>query len=529
MSRGRSRESAVAEPRDERVLILADGRDATLTCGILSRAEIDCQPCSTIEDVCAEILTSPGAMVLAEEFLTSGTVAKLVESLRRQPPWSDLPLLVVARGEETAPGVIPAVNVLGMVTVLPRPMPVETLVSTVKSALLARRRQYQVRDLLAQRDEADRRKDEFLAMLAHELRNPLAPIANAARIVALRSGGDPLLERQQDTIARQVRHMAHLLEDLLDVSRITSGKIVLQKQRIDLLASLRETVESCGPEIRGRQQELTVRLPEGTMEVDADPTRVQQIFVNLLNNASRYTPAGGCIAVSAERENATAVVRVRDTGDGIAPELLEHVFELFVQGRRTLARTEGGLGIGLTMVKRLAELHGGGVAAHSDGLGQGSEFVVCLPLAQAATRGVDRPAAPPVSVGERLRVLVVDDNVDGAESLSDCLALLDYETRVAFDGPTAVELAAQFQPHVVLLDIGLPGLDGYEVARRLRQGVLPEALVVAVSGYGREEDRRLATEAGFDHHLTKPVALEALEALLRDGSAGRNHGRPDRP
>jgi signal transduction histidine kinase/CheY-like chemotaxis protein len=365
---------------------------------------------------------------------------------------------------------------------------------------------------------ADRRKDEFLAMLAHELRNPLAPIRNSTQVIRLLGTTDPNVQRATELVERQVQHMTRLVDDLLDVSRITSGKIKLQKEPVELAAVVARAVETARPLIDARRHELAVTLPREAMPLDADPTRLAQVIANLLTNAAKYTEEGGHIRLTVERQGGTAVVGVRDDGVGIPREMLASVFTLFTQVDRTLARSEGGLGIGLKLVKSLTELHGGTVEARSEGPGKGSEFVVRLPVLRT-------PQAPEAGKADRTaqghspprRVLVVDDNVDAAESLAMLLRVGRHDVRTAHDGPTALRVAEAFRPEVMLLDIGLPRMDGYEVARRLRgQAVMKGVLLVALTGYGQEEDRRKSQEAGFDRHMVKPVQYDALMSLLAE-------------
>jgi signal transduction histidine kinase/CheY-like chemotaxis protein len=374
--------------------------------------------------------------------------------------------------------------------------------------------------LYRQARESDRRKDEFLAMLSHELRNPLAPVLNT--LAVLRAGGGAgLSDRQaQDVLERQVRHMARLVDDLLDVSRVTRGKIVLQKERVDLRALAGRAAETIRPLVEARRHELTVHLPDGPILLEADATRLEQVLTNLLNNAAKYTEPGGVIRLAVEHAGGDAVVRVRDTGIGMLPEVLARAFELFVQGDRGLARSEGGLGIGLTLVRSLVEMHGGAVTAHSDGPGKGSEFVVRLPVLPNGTSAGSPPRQPAGASGGSWRVLVVDDNHDSADTLAALLRMAGHAVQVAYDGRAALEAARTTLPEAVLLDIGLPGMDGHEVARRLREqtGTRP-ILLVAISGYGQEEDRVRSLEAGFDHHLVKPVDPEAVRALLATRTA----------
>ncbi|MBI2877708.1 MAG: response regulator [Candidatus Tectomicrobia bacterium] len=374
--------------------------------------------------------------------------------------------------------------------------------------------------------EADCRKDEFLAMLAHELRNPLAAIASAVQLLCRRKSDVPALDLAREVAERQVQHMTCLLDDLLDVSRITRGKIELRKQPVDLSTVVDHAIQTSSSLIHAQKHELSVSLPAEPLQLEADPDRLVQIFSNLLNNAAKYTPPGGCIWLTAGSEGGKApgsgpgqaVVRVRDNGMGISPEVLSHVFDLFVQAHRSMDRSQGGLGIGLTLVKRLVELHGGSVEAHSTGPDQGSEFVVRLPLRPMPAPGPS-PAAPSATAGvpARRRILLVDDNEDAARLMALILEMGGHEVRVVHDGPTAIAAAVEDRPDVVLLDIGLPRMDGYEVARRLRQhDSLARTILIAITGYGQEEDRQRSEEVGFAHHLVKPVASADLLRLLAE-------------
>jgi two-component system CheB/CheR fusion protein len=362
--------------------------------------------------------------------------------------------------------------------------------------------------------EADRRKDEFLAMLAHELRNPLAPIRTALEIMRMAGATGPQVEPARQMIERQVQQLVRLVDDLLDVSRFTRGKIDLRKESVDLAAVVAQALETSRPHLDARRHELTVSLPPEPLCLEADPTRLAQVFANLLNNAAKFTEEGGRVALAAERQGPEVVLRVRDTGIGMTEEMLARAFDLFAQADRALDRSHGGLGIGLTLARRLVQMHGGSVQAFSDGPGKGSEFVVRLPLLDGA-----RPAGqvPRVWNGPRTsrRILIVDDNVDVAESIAQLLGMAGHGVRTAYSGPAALEAARSYRPEAVLLDIGMPGMDGYEVARRLRQEAgLEEILLVALTGYGQQEDRRRSRQAAIDHHLVKPVDLETLEALL---------------
>jgi PAS domain S-box-containing protein len=370
--------------------------------------------------------------------------------------------------------------------------------------------------------EANRRKDEFLAMLAHELRNPLTPIRAGLHVLRMPQPDDATVEKVKDLMEQQVHHLTRLVDDLLDVSRITRGKIALRKEAVDLAAGVDHAVQTVRPLLDSQHHTLTVALPGEAVHLEADPTRLEQILVNLLNNAAKYTRPGGHVSLAVERANGTAVIRVRDTGVGMSADLLPKVFDLFTQADRTLDRAQGGLGIGLTLVRRLVELHGGSVEAHSEGPGQGSEFVVCLPALPGRPAETEPPREAIPRPTELLRILVVEDDADVAEMLQVLLELWGHEVRVVCDGPTALVADRTFQPEVILLDIGLPGMDGYEVARQLRQQHGPaRPLLVAVTGYGSREDKRQAHRVGFDLHLTKPIDPEQLEALLARRQASR--------
>jgi signal transduction histidine kinase/ActR/RegA family two-component response regulator len=373
--------------------------------------------------------------------------------------------------------------------------------------------------------EADQRKDEFLAMLGHELRNPLAPILNAVELLRV-EGDDPVaLERQREVIYRQARQMVRLVDDLLDVARITRGKIEIRRDAMDLVTCVEQAVEAVRPLIEARGHRLSLSLPPHPITLAGDAVRLNQAVVNLLNNAARYTERGGCLSVELQRETGSAVVRVRDTGAGIAPDLLPHVFDLFIQGDRSLARAEGGLGIGLTLVKKIVELHGGTVSARSGGRNLGSEFTLRLPISdcgspplRAGNRIADwsEPVVPQSAIrNPQSRVLVVEDNRDAAETLSELLAAWGHEVHVAHDGGEGIELAQALHPDVVLLDIGLPGADGYEVCARLRRSPgLERTQIVAVTGYGQSSDRERSRAAGFHQHLVKPIDAADLRRVL---------------
>ncbi|HSK75105.1 MAG TPA: ATP-binding protein [Thermoanaerobaculia bacterium] len=376
---------------------------------------------------------------------------------------------------------------------------------------------------------ADRRKDQFLAMLAHELRNPLAPIRNAVELMRQVETVDPTFQPSREMVERQVKHLARLVDDLLDVSRITQGSIRLRKEVVELGTIVERAVEGTRSLIESRAHELSVDIPQETIRLEADPTRLEQVISNLLNNAAKYTMPGGQIWVTARLEPGEAVIEVRDTGIGVPPDVLERVFEPFVQSDGSLARSEGGLGVGLTLVRSLVEMHGGRVEAHSPGLGQGSEFVIRLPARVPVEAPAPAPQPSPAAAPARgLKVLVVEDNIDAAESLASLLRIWNHDVTVVHDGRSALDAARADPPEVVLLDIGLPGLDGYQVARKLREDLkLDNALLVAMTGYGQPEDRRRSHEAGIHHHFVKPVEPMVLRNLL--SGVAMPVGSGDRP
>jgi CheY-like chemotaxis protein/two-component sensor histidine kinase len=372
--------------------------------------------------------------------------------------------------------------------------------------------------------EADRLKNEFLALLAHELRNPLAPIRSAIHVLGSPVAADDELARARAIAERQIQHMSRLLDDLLDVARVSQGKLELRREVIEVSRIVRRAVEAEQPFIQTQGLALTVDAPAEGLGVDADPTRLQQILTNLLNNAAKYTESGGRIWLTAEAEGDHVVLRVRDSGIGIDPPAIPRLFQLFEQGERRMERSAGGVGVGLALVKRLVEMHGGSVHAFSAGLGRGSEFAVRLPRVDIAPR-VTGPHATLQSRSTKehsLRILVVDDNVDAADGLKMLLELNGEQVRAAYDGESALKVAREFRPQVALLDVGMPRMDGYEVARRLKAA--PEtrqAALVAVTGWGQPEDRKRSSEAGFDLHLVKPVEPSELERLLDSLKAKR--------
>jgi PAS domain S-box-containing protein len=647
---------------ERRVLVLAPtGRDASMTREVLGEQGIRCTICANLDQLAREIEAGAGAVLISEEALPlADEVSFFAELLSRQPPWSDLPIVLLAHHGADSPAVRRAVRELGNVSLLERPVRVAALLAAVQTALRARNRQYNAREHLADLDyiarqlresesrlkamfenaavgiaevssegrfallndalcrllgerrdillgtsivdvahpddredlqarlarlmdggadqivtekrlirhdgetmwvkltaalariggergsyavmviedvteqkhaeadlrEADRRKDEFLATLAHELRNPLAPIRNSLHIFKLAGIQDPTVARVTDMMERQVAHMVRMVDDLLEVSRISRGKIDLRKERVELAAVLRNAVDTSLPLIERGKHKLAVDVPDDPIVLDADPVRLAQVFANLLNNSAKYTPEGGEISIGVRVEGGMAAVTVKDNGEGIPPAMLSRVFNMFTQVN-TGARAQGGLGIGLTLAKTLVHLHGGTIEAFSNGTGNGCEFRVRLPVVEHEA-AVETVAAPDLQGAALRRVLVVDDNHDAADSLGMLLQFLGAEVKVVHDGPAALEAVREFKPAVVLLDLGMPGMNGLEVARRMRED--PQAngtTLVALTGWGQREDRRRTREAGFDYHLVKPADVGTLQSILsmRESSEGESATR----
>jgi signal transduction histidine kinase/DNA-binding response OmpR family regulator len=374
--------------------------------------------------------------------------------------------------------------------------------------------------------EADRRKNEFLAMLAHELRNPLAPIRNAVHILASAESLPPKLGWARDVIGRQADHMSRLIDDLLDVSRIVQGKVAVKPEKLQLATLIERSVEASAPRLGARDQALDVVLPEEPIEIEGDAVRLSQVLSNLINNASKFSPPASRIGLEASFRGGELQIMVRDQGAGIAPEFLPRIFDLFAQADQSLDRSQGGLGIGLTLVKHLVELHGGQVRASSEGLGKGAQVTVSLPAAHSSQPAAPvvpapRPAGPPPTVAAS-RILVVDDLAPSAETLMTLLEMEGFDVRVAHEGQDALRIAREFRPEVVLLDIGLPGMNGFEVAHGLRsQPESKDALLIALTGYGEAESRTRSAQAGFDFHMVKPADVNLLLSMLADPQEAR--------
>jgi signal transduction histidine kinase/ActR/RegA family two-component response regulator len=505
------------------VLLMPSLRDSERACSLLRETGIESSVCSDLPELCRELRRGAGALLLTDEIMAQDTSGQLAEAMREQPTWSVVPVVVLAREGGGRHLELNAPEWLRGLIVVERPVRARTLISVVLSALRGRRDQYRIRDVMAQLASqaeqlrsADRRKDEFLATLAHELRNPLAPIQT----------GLDLLERPHDAAAeqraltvmrRQLRHMVRMIDDLLDVSRITQGKLELRRSSVTLGELLDVAIEASRPLIERNNHTLRREVSDPELRFNADMTRIAQVVSNLLNNASKFTPRAGTIELLAGRHGDQLVIEVRDNGIGIPAQDLQHVFDLFSQPNREVVQAQGGLGIGLALVRSLVEMHQGTVEARSAGRGQGSSFIIRLPLAQEqlAVDAPSRPSqAPPPH--DRKRVLVVDDNDDAAELL-EVMLHEEYETTIANDGPSALALAERFTPDVVILDIGLPGMNGYDVARELRKRPTARRLeLIALTGWGSHEDQQKARDAGFDLHLTKPVDRDKLYGALAE-------------
>ena len=528
----------------ERVLVLAPTpADAALTRTIIADAGLACHVDEDSNSLARSMSQGVGAILLTDEVVTRGDNRELARVLSSQPSWSEIPIILLVGAGVDSSVTATALALLGNVTILERPVRVTTLVSALRTAIRARRRQYEVRNTLLeltnahaalraqseQLRDSDRRKDEFLATLAHELRNPLAPIRNALQIIQLADNNGPAVDQARGMMERQLGQMVRLIDDLLDVSRISRGKFELRKERMDLAAAIKSAVDTAQPLIDAAGHRLTVSAGTQPIYLDADPVRLAQIFSNLLNNAAKYMDRGGRIWLTVTPDEHEVAVSVRDTGIGIPAEALPGIFDMFSQVDHSLERAQGGLGIGLTLAKQLLEMHGGRIEARSDGPNKGAEFIARLPTVKVAVRRERAEnAAQPRARVPSCRILVADDNRDAAESMSTVLRMMGNEVRTVHDGLQAVEEAAAFRPDMVLLDIGMPRLNGYEAARRIRAARWGKSImVVARTGWGQDEDKRRASEAGFDRHFPKPVDpgdLEQLIAGLR--SAGRPSGLP---
>ncbi|HEX6095517.1 MAG TPA: ATP-binding protein [Thermoanaerobaculia bacterium] len=496
-----------------RVLIVAPvGRDAELMCTHLEGAGLTCYVCVDVDEACRELERGAGALIFTEEALTVDTSPRLAKALDGQPAWSDLPMIILTGmpSEETKRRSFGTFGRRTNVTFVDRPVRIHSLVSAAQSALRARERQYEIRELMEKLEDRVHERDRFLAILGHELRNPLGAILLASQ---MRDEDGRLGGEHANLIERQSKHLTRLVNDLLDLSRVVSGKIVLKRQVIDLADALRQSFETVMESAARQNVSIEVRYANERLPVFADPLRAAQILTNVVGNAIKYTPSGGQVIVVLERDGDQAVVRVADDGVGIAPDRIGTIFELFAQAENAIGRAQGGMGIGLALVRNLLQLHEGTITAESDGLGKGSEFVVRLPIFEGDA--IAPAPVPKVSHdGQPRRIVVVEDNQDVRDLLRLKLRRLGHEVHAVGDGIAGLQTIVDRRPDLALVDIGLPGLDGYEVAARVRESIGRGVMLVAVSGFGQPEDKRKAMDAGFDEHITKPADVSDIENLL---------------
>ena len=511
-------------PDDERVLLVAPTRrDAAVTCSLLLAADVLCESYDSLPELANQLKRGVGVLMLTDRALFDHDIEAVLQVLEHQPSWSDAPVVLLTQGQQSSARATEVLARLSNVTLLDRPTSTRSMISAVQAALRARRRQYQLRDQMQAQTqaqealrEADRRKDEFLATLAHELRNPLAPLSTGLQLMN-KDLDDLRADRIRHMMERQVNQLVRLINDLLDVSRISTGKVVLQLNRIDMRSVIESALESSQPGIVAAEHTLRVHLPDTPVWVMGDEARLEQVICNLVNNACKYTPKGGNITVALTQQTDQAITKVSDDGLGIPQEMLPLVFEMFTQVDRSLDRAQGGLGIGLSLVRSLMQLHGGEVRAESAGEHAGSTFTISLPVVSEESAALPASVSPQTTAAPHpLRVLVVDDNRDAADSLSLLLARLGHHTRTVYGGATALDAAAEFQPDTIFCDLGMPVISGFEVAARLRSDPrYSPSVLVAVTGWGSEQDKLRARERGFDLHITKPISIEELAAVLQ--------------
>ncbi|GGY73913.1 hypothetical protein GCM10011613_19020 [Cellvibrio zantedeschiae] len=512
------------ELEERRVLICAPmGRDGELASQVLRGAELACCICKNWLELTAELKKGAGLILTVEEVLTPEAAVSFSSFLASQGTWSDLPVLVLTKSGGSPVWLQGAYERFGNLTLLERPVRAPTLVSAARSALRARLRQYEIR-------LSDQRKDEFLAMLAHELRNPLAPISSAAQILKFVAADPDRVKNTVGMIDRQVVHLTNLIDDLLDVARVTRGLIRLQKEPLDLAVLVSHAVEQVSPQINLKQQKLSVDLPDEPVTVLGDVNRLIQVFANLLNNASKYTQEHGHISVQFLLSPNEVVLEFADDGIGISPEMVPQVFDLFAQAKRTSDRSQGGLGLGLALVKNLVVSHGGSVKVLSKGLGEGSVFSVSLPRFSEANFPEDfmpqqkNEYSP--ALFQPLRLMIVDDNKDAADSLAVFLEAAGHDVFIEYTAFDAIKRARSVCPHICILDIGLPDMDGNELTAQLR--AMPEtasATYIAVTGYSQETNKKKSLAAGFHHYFVKPVDAANLIKVIAVSGPQRNQSK----
>jgi signal transduction histidine kinase len=502
-------EPAPQSDLEERVLVLVQGsHEGRITLSLLAEAGRAGKTCGDVAELCRMVAEGAGAALLAEEVLTPLALAALHRALAEPPAWSDFPLVVFSAANPSDKQRSAAIAMLGNVTFLDRPVHVRTMIASVQSALRSRQRQYEARRAIQSRDS-------FLAMLGHELRNPLGAITFALAVVEKSSHEAP--PKEYGVIARQARHLSRLVDELLDVARVTHGKVTLKRQPLDLVEVARQTFHALLPSAHARQLAYELQVPTHPLMVEGDRQRLEQVLNNLLTNAIKYTPPGGSVWLEARNVGPMVHVAVRDTGVGLAPEMRDRVFAPFAQVDASLDRADGGLGLGLALVRNIVLLHGGEVHAFSDGLGRGSRFELRLPRWEGSEQLVDAALEVGAS-NERRRIVLVEDNADIRKLFAELLERSGHEVCVADDGPNGLEQVLTFLPDVAFVDVGLPGFDGFELARRVRANGAHVRLV-ALTGYGQAEDKRRAAEAGFDEHLVKPVGDDDIVKAIARASA----------
>jgi len=495
-----------------RVLILAPiGRDAQLMCTQLRKGGVVCDVCDDIDALCRAMREGAGALIVTEEALPNESIHRLAFALHEQPAWSEIPIIIltaVLAGDSKSRTFRELGNRTN-VTLVDRPVRIQSLISAAQTALKARQRQYEVRDLMEKLEERVHERDRFLAILGHELRNPLGAILLASQMTADdgRLDGD-----HARLIERQSRNLTRIVNDLLDLSRVMSGKIVIKPQSVDLRSLAQQSLQTIEVSAALHNVSIDLQLADDPLPVSIDPVRGDQIITNVLTNAIKYTPEGGHVVVTVGREDGLAVIRVKDDGVGIAADRISSIFELFAQAENAIGRSQGGMGIGLALVRNLVELHGGSVKANSDGIGKGTEFIIDFPIADAATPE-PKVASAPVIASPRT-IVIVEDNVDVRDLLRLKLKRLGHSVEAVGDGDSGVRIIVEKRPDMALIDIGLPKMDGYQVAASVRSQLGGDIVLVAVSGFGQPEDNKKALDAGFDEHITKPAGVQDIEELL---------------
>ena len=489
--------------------------DAELALTVLAEHGIEASAVASLREAAYTLGPAVGCVIAVEEALLAEDIPAFREALGRLPPWCDLPLILISRNV-AALGVAAgaAFPTSGNVTLLERPLNAHTLVSSVQVALRATAHQREVGELLEEREQAVHLRDEFLAMLAHELRNPLAPMRNALYLMRSMPPDDPEVEKTSEILERQVNHLVRIVEDLMDVARLERGKVALKKERLDLNDVVAAAVDTCRAAAHARGHRIDLYLSEDAVPIDADAVRIEQIVCNLVNNAIKFSPEPGEIRVETAAQDGFAALAVKDRGIGFDPGVAATLFDPFLQVNPTLERSSGGLGVGLTIVRRLAELHGGSAEAASAGAGRGARFVVRLPLAPVDAAAPAEGAAEQAPARPR-RVVVIDDNPDIRESLRLLFTLWGHVVSLAPDGPSGLDLVLKERPDVALVDVGLPGMNGYDLARAVRRALPAEEIrLVALTGYGQPDDIDRALQAGFNTHLLKPIDPKVLARTL---------------